>query len=363
MDPVDVTATPLSRVAMPPSLVTSLGSQYTQMANKKQENPGTVIHEGRGPDGKPGVFRVDKKGGPARPVEGIAPKDTQQGVDQARVRDYLIAMGAHPEKVAVTAQEVGPDGKPTPNAVMARGLISKAMKEAEAQTNRENQYKITQQKVAENDYQQNMKPLDKDAQLWRNAETGEAANPAMTPAKAKEQGFINIEPQQIQTVTQVQNVQAGLDSVRQAATKLLRNATGYTLLDAPAGVLQSTWLSLKRKGGNRDLAALESAIARITPGMAKLGGDTGNVAVAEREIYASSIFNDNDTIESVMDKVNAIDGANANTLKSIGLKPKQKAKAGEAQGQKPDMKGRIDQLLKAGKGKDEIKQTLKAEGY
>lgn len=215
--------------------------------------------------------------------------------------------------------------------------------------------------VAKVDIDQTYKPLDKDSQLWRNAETGEAARPNMTPAEAKNKGYINIEPQQLQTVTQIHNVEDGLDSVSRAANKLLRNATGYTLLDAPAGILQSSWLTLKRKAGDKDLAELESAISRITPGMAKLGGDTGNVAVAEREIYGKSIFSDNDTIESVMGKLGQIRQANANTLKSMGMKPKQGG--GDQQQSKPDMKGRIDQLLKDGKSKDEIKQTLKTEGY
>lgn len=165
------------------------------------------------------------------------------------------------------------------------------------------------------------------AQEFRDPVSGQAAPSWATPQQLSDLGFVNIEPSQVQTVNQIRNVDAAMKEILAAGSTLLRKETGSgNLFNIPMGFLQIPIVKLiKKYAGDPDAQVLESAIKRVTPAMSKLGGDTNNVAVAERTIYAESIFNDADTLESFTKKVQSINDAQGRTRESMGFVPDEKS--------------------------------------
>jgi hypothetical protein len=164
------------------------------------------------------------------------------------------------------------------------------------------------------------------SQNYRDPVTGKAAPSWATQKDLTNMGAVEIEPQQIQTVSQLANVDEAMKEILKAGSAITRRATGTGLLDVPAGLAQKPLVEIfKKYAGDPNMAVLQSAINRITPALTKLGGDTANVAVAERQIYADSIFNPADTLESFTAKVRSIMNAQKRTREAMGFIPDENA--------------------------------------
>lgn len=184
------------------------------------------------------------------------------------------------------------------------------------------------------------------AQEFRDPVTGQAAPSWATPQQLADLGFVNIEPSQIAAVNGIRNVDAAMKEIISAGSSLLRKESGTgNFSEIPRGMLQMPIVSLIRKySGNPDAAVLDSAIKRISPTLAKLSGDTGNIALAEQQLYASSIFSDSDTLESLHRKIQSIQDAQARTRAALGFVP--------------DEKAYMRRLIIQGKTDDQIKATM-----
>lgn len=183
------------------------------------------------------------------------------------------------------------------------------------------------------------------AQEWRDPVTGQAAPSWATKKQLSELGFVNIEPAQIAAVNGIRNVDAAMKEILAAGSSLVRNEGGSSLMEIPRGMLQTPIVSLIRKySGNPDAAVLDSAIKRISPTLAKLSGDTGNIALAEQQMYAASIFSDADTLESLQAKIRSIEQAQTRTRQALGFVP--------------DEKAYLRRLIIQGKTDEQIKATM-----
>lgn len=165
------------------------------------------------------------------------------------------------------------------------------------------------------------------AQEFRDPVSGQAAPSWATPQQLAELGFVNIEPAQVATINQIRNVDAAMKEILSAGSTLLRKETGSgNLFDIPLGVLQTPLVKLiKKYSGDPDAAVLDSAIKRVSPALSRLGGDVGNIALAEQQMYASSIFSDADTLESFSRKIQSINEAQARTRAALGFVPDEKS--------------------------------------
>jgi hypothetical protein len=167
-------------------------------------------------------------------------------------------------------------------------------------------------------------PVDKSAPLYRHPITGAQANPVRTPTELMGKGYVTVKPDQVGTLNQLTLVESALDDINQLGNKVLREATGYTFLDAPKGVMQMGVMGIKKKmAGNVDLERLDSAIQRIQAPMNRLQGDTANIAVAEREMLSKSIFKDADTVESLNGKIKDIKKSLASVKKQMGFRTRE----------------------------------------
>lgn len=156
---------------------------------------------------------------------------------------------------------------------------------------------------------------------WINVETLTSAKPNQT-LDDMAQGYIHIDEQRKPAMMQIRTLVNGLKTLEDVANRLLRNRTGYTLWDAPTGVVQSLVLSTKELAGDPDAQLLNSVITRITVPQAKLQGDAANVAVAEREMLGKSMLDKNDTVESMRAKINDIKYAMESILLGMGFPEK-----------------------------------------
>jgi hypothetical protein len=183
------------------------------------------------------------------------------------------------------------------------------------------------------------------SQEVRDPVTGKAAPGWMPQSQALKMGYVNIEPSQVPTVNQLNNVDAAMKEILSAGSTLLRKETGSGLFDVPMGMLQVPLVSLfKKYAGDPDAAVLQSAIKRISPSLSRLGGDVGNIAVAEQQMYADSIFSDADTLESFTKKVQSIMAAQTRSRSSMGFVP--------------DEQSYVRRLVIQGKSDQEIKAML-----
>jgi hypothetical protein len=184
------------------------------------------------------------------------------------------------------------------------------------------------------------------AQEFRDPVSGQAAPSWATPQQLSDLGFVNIEPSQVQTVNQIRNVDAAMKEIHSAGSSLLRKETGSgNLADIPLGFLQIPIVKLiKKYAGDPDAQVLQSAIARVSPALARLGGDTGNIALAEQEMYQKAVFSDADTLESFSRKIQSINDAQARTRSSLGFVP--------------DEKSYMRRLIIQGKTDDQIKAIV-----
>ena len=183
------------------------------------------------------------------------------------------------------------------------------------------------------------------AQEMRDPVTGKAAPGWMPQSQALKMGYVNIEPTQVNTINQLNNVDASMKEILAAGASLLRRDTGAGLFEVPRGMLQTPLVSLfKKYAGDPDAQVLQSAIKRISPSLSRLGGDVGNIAVAEQQLYADSIFNDADTLESFTKKIQSIMSAQHRARASMGFVP--------------DEASYVRRLVIQGKSDAEIKATL-----
>lgn len=183
------------------------------------------------------------------------------------------------------------------------------------------------------------------SQEYRDPVTGHAAPAWATQKQLQQMGYVNIEPTQVQTISQLRNVDEAMKEVLGAGTALVRKATGSSLFDIPAGFLQTKIVDLTKKyAGDPNAALLQSALSRIAPSMAKLAGDTGNIAVAEQQIYKDAVFSGSDTLESFATKIKSILQAQKRTRASLGFVD--------------DEKSYIRRLAIQGKTDDQIKAII-----
>lgn len=186
----------------------------------------------------------------------------------------------------------------------------------------------------------------KSSQEWRHPVSGQAAPSWATPKQLANMGYVNIESTQVPTVTQLKNVDAAMKEILGAGSSLVRRATGAgALTEIPLGMLQTPLVQLfKTYAGDPDAQVLQSALGRIAPAMAKLSGDTGNIALAEQQIYKDAVFSDADTLESFVAKIKSITDAQKRTRESMGFVP--------------DEKSYIRRLIVQGKSDAEIKAIM-----
>lgn len=181
------------------------------------------------------------------------------------------------------------------------------------------------------------------SQEYRDPVTGHAAPGWATQRQLQQMGYVNIEPTQVQTVSQLSNVDAAMKEILGAGAALVRQETGSTLFDIPLGFLQTPIIDLMKKyAGDPNAALLQSALSRIAPSMAKLAGDTGNIAVAEQQIYKDSVFSNGDTLESFAAKIKSIMQAQKRTKSSLGFVDDEKSYT-----RRLAIQGKTDEQIKA----------------
>jgi len=186
----------------------------------------------------------------------------------------------------------------------------------------------------------------KSSQEWRHPISGQAAPSWATPKQLTNMGYVNIESTQVPTVTQLKNVDAAMKEILGAGSSFIRRSTGAgALTEIPLGMLQTPLVQLfKKYAGDPDAQVLQSALGRIAPAMAKLSGDTGNIALAEQQIYKDSVFSESDTLESFVAKIKSITDAQKRTRESMGFVS--------------DEKSYMRRLIVQGKSDTEIKAIM-----
>ena len=202
-------------------------------------------------------------------------------------------------------------------------------------------------------------------QLWRDPNTGDAANSTLTTRQAQAKGFVKLRPDQVETINQLRVIEDGLSEVREISKRLLSPKAGTPLGEAWRAAKQTGQLAAMRATGHKDVVALDSIITRLTAPLVKSQGDTANIAVAEREMFKQALVNNQASTEAVLANIDNVIKASRQTRKAMGFKVDEKSPAKpKAQDRSEDAaRQRISELRTQGLSKEDIKKTLLKEGF
>lgn len=187
----------------------------------------------------------------------------------------------------------------------------------------------------------------KEPQLWRDPYTGQAAPSTMTERQARKEGRVKLRPDQIETINQLSTVDDGLEEIKRLASKVM-----FPKADTPAGEMlrtlgQNGYIYYLRGIGDKNIVKMDSIISRLTAPLVKSQGDTANIAVAERDMFAKALVNKNASLEAVLENLDSVIMSTKKARNMMGFKSVQDF---------------VAELLRQGVPKDEIPDILKKRG-
>lgn len=202
-------------------------------------------------------------------------------------------------------------------------------------------------------------------QQWRHPETAMAAPSNMTTRQAQSKGYVKVRPDQIETINQLEVIDKGLEEVKAISKRVLKPRADSPLGEALRAMGQTAYLSWLRAIGNADMVKLDSIVSRLTAPLVKSQGDTANIAVAEREMFARALVNNQASTEAVLANLDNVIETSKSARRMMGFKVDGKASPKEevARYQKDTLRARIQALMAQGKTKEEIKSILQSEGF
>jgi hypothetical protein len=183
----------------------------------------------------------------------------------------------------------------------------------------------------------------KEPQLWRDPLTGKAASADDSETKLRNQGFVKVRPDQIETINQLQTINSGLEDIKSLAEDLYMPKSNSTLGEVARAAKTRAKLYALRQIGDGRVVLLDSIITRLTAPLVKSQGDTANIAVAERQMFADSLLNGSASRESIQDNISNVQKALGEVRHSMGF---------------VDKKQFVQSLLESGKTKEEVKKIL-----
>jgi hypothetical protein len=184
----------------------------------------------------------------------------------------------------------------------------------------------------------------KEPQLWRDPLTGKAASADDSETKLRDKGFVKIRPDQIETINQLQTINSGLEDIKSLAEDLYMPKSNSTLGEVARAAKTRAKLYALRQIGDGRVVLLDSIITRLTAPLVKSQGDTANIAVAERQMFADSLLNGSASRESIQDNISNVQKALGEVRHSMGF---------------VDKKEFVKSLLESGKSPEEVKKILK----
>jgi len=218
-------------------------------------------------------------------------------------------------------------------------------------------------------------PVDQ-PQLWRDPVTGIAAKSTMTTRQAQKQNFVKLRPDQIETLNQMETIDKGLAEVKEISKRVLSPQRKTPLGETWRAMTQSAKLAWLRARGDADMLKMDSIITRLTAPLVKSQGDTANIAVAEREMFAQSLVNNRASSDAVIANLDNVISTTKSVRKMMGFsskedfetalkasgmkedKAKNLANTRFPEGAQEDMRGRIRELRTQGKSYEEIEKLL-----
>lgn len=184
-------------------------------------------------------------------------------------------------------------------------------------------------------------------QLWRDPYTGKAADPEMTTRQAQDKKFVKLRPDQVETVNQLTTIDDGLKVIEGVAKKILNPKKGTVPGEILRAAGQAAYMAYLRMTGDPDIVLLDSVVSRMTAPLVKSQGDTANIAVAEREMFAKALVNNQGSAEAVLANLQQIKDSIKRSRAMMGFKSKEEL---------------VQSMLKSGMTKDEIMKALKERG-
>lgn len=184
-------------------------------------------------------------------------------------------------------------------------------------------------------------------QLWRDPVSGRAADAQMTENQARRDKFVKLRPDQVETFNQLSTIDTGLEEVKELSKSLFKPETGTVGNEILRSVGQRGYLAYLRGVGDKRILKLDSIVTRLTAPLVKSQGDTANIAVAERQMFSSSLVNNAASLEAVLGNLDNVVTATKNARKLMGFQSREAF---------------VDSLLEQGMTKEEIFHVLKKKG-
>lgn len=184
-------------------------------------------------------------------------------------------------------------------------------------------------------------------QLWRDPYSGKAADPQMTTRQAQEGKFVKLRPDQVETVNQLDVIDQGLQKIKDISKKVMSARRNDPLAEAARAISQTAYLYYLRKVGDENMVKLDSTVARLTAPLVKSQGDTANIAVAEREMFAKALVNNQASSEAVLANLDDVLETTRSARQMMGFKSTEEL---------------VKALLQSGASKDEVKKALEKRG-
>ncbi len=210
-------------------------------------------------------------------------------------------------------------------------------------------------------------PLNEHAPFWLNAK-GIAASPNMTRAEAAKEGYKAVPPAALEGVNSAKAAKVMLGQYEDVIKRVLVKATGSTTLDFAKVNLNRAKAWIKANAGDTDVQALDALNSNIALYSRALG-DTGNIAVAEQLMRLAGLPNWTSTQESSLAKLKSLEMSLDAVIKGRGIpidtslntynKPNEKTEKPA----KKSAKARYEELHASGMKDDAIYDKLAQEGY
>jgi hypothetical protein len=184
-------------------------------------------------------------------------------------------------------------------------------------------------------------------QLWRDPVSGRAASPQMTENQARTQNFVKLRPDQVETFNQLSTIDNGLQEVKTLAKGLFTPETGSVGAEILRTVGQRGYLAYLRGVGDKRIVKMDSIVSRLTAPLVKSQGDTANIAVAERQMFASALVNNNASLEAILGNLDNVVDMTKNARKLMGFQSREDF---------------VHSMIQQGMTKEQILNVLKKKG-
>lgn len=158
-----------------------------------------------------------------------------------------------------------------------------------------------------------------DPQLWRDPETAKAASSAMTTRQAQTKGYVKLRPDQLEVMNQSEVIDKGLQEVKKIVEKKFRPPSGTPIGEFLGAMIQTGKLAALRASGDPDIMKMDSIITRLTAPLVKSQGDTANIAVAERDMFARSLVNNQASASAILANLDNVIQATRSVRQKMGF--------------------------------------------